>query len=114
MKSECKRHGVTALVIFLFSILLLQGCVSQEDPRVVAAVEDKPFSIWFDKLVRQTEQDPIYKRIPIDTTAQSKEFLLLLHDTYRHRITKQAFSQRVNTQYPNHQYETAFIVARLP
>lgn len=113
MKRECKRHSVIALAIFLFGILVLQGCVNQ-DSRVVAAVEDKPFYSWFNKLVSQIEKDPTYKRIPIDTTAQSNEFFVLLHDTYRHRVTKEEFSHRINTQYPNHQYETAFIVARFP
>ncbi|MDH1321653.1 hypothetical protein N5C39_25320 [Enterobacter bugandensis] len=113
MKRAYKRHSMIALAIFLFSILMLQGCVYQ-DPRVDAAVEDKPFYSWFNKLVSQIEKDPIYKRIPIDTTTQSNEFLVLLHDTYRHRVTKEEFSQRINTQYPDHQYETAFIVARLP
>ncbi|MBV7483874.1 hypothetical protein [Bordetella sp. BOR01] len=114
MNTRFRKASLAALTALVLALPLVQGCASSQDPRVEAAVADEPFYDWFNKLVSQIEADPKYKRIPIDTKPESNEFLVLLHDTYRHKITKQEFVQRVNTQYPGHDYETSFIVSRLP
>lgn len=115
MNSRYKKARIAALIFCTLGLPLVQGCSSaSQDPRVVSAVADKPFYAWFNQLISQIKDDPGYKRLPIDTEAQSNDFLVLLHDTYRHTISKQEFAQRVNSQYPGHQYETDFIVSRLP
>ncbi|HYG46247.1 MAG TPA: hypothetical protein VEA17_25240 [Bordetella sp.] len=110
------RVSAAVLTTFALAMPLLQGCAtsSQNDPRVVAAGMDKPFNDWLDTLVSQIKADPKYKRLPLDTTAQQEEFTVWLHNAYHHRITKQEFASWMDGQYPGHQYEVAFIIARLP
>lgn len=92
---------------------LVQGCASP-DSRMQAAVDDQPFHTWFLGLVDQIKADPRYNRIPLDTSDRTGEFMQWLHDAYRHKITKAQFAQLVQARYPGHQYETDFIVKRLP
>lgn len=114
MNSPLKKLSSAVLLGFALSVPFIQGCTTAQDPGVSAAVEDKQFYSWFNNLTDQIKADPKYKRIPIDTKAQSNEFLVWLHDAYRKKITKHEFTQRVNSTYPNHEYETSFIVSRLP
>jgi hypothetical protein len=94
--------------------LAVQGCASSADPRVQAAVEDKPFYAWFTGLSEQIKADPHYKRMPINTSERENEFMQWLHDAYRQKISKQEFVGRLDNRYPGHRYETNFIAARLP
>lgn len=114
MSNRYIRLSRAFLIAAFLTLPLAQGCAAKQDPRITAAVEDKSFQDWFDQLIGQIKANPQYKRIPIETEAQQNEFLALLHDAYRHRISKQEFAQRVNSQYPNHQSETSFIVSKLP
>lgn len=98
----------------LGAVLTVQGCASSTDPRMQAAVDDKPFYAWFTGLVDQIKADPSYKRIPLDTSEQKNEFMKWMRDTYHHKISKPEFMQRVESRYPGHQYETNFIIQRLP
>ncbi|HEJ9096986.1 TPA: hypothetical protein ACOQZT_003212 [Serratia odorifera] len=94
---------------------LVQGCSTPTtNPQVVSAMADKPFSDWFDRLLSQIKSDRQYQRIPIETTEKSEEFIILLHDTYRHKVTKAEFTQQMKSQYPGHDYEISFITSRLP
>lgn len=101
-------------LLLALSFSIVQGCTNTNEPQVISALDDKPFNDWFNKLLSQIKSDHNYKRIPIDTTEKSDEFLILLHDTYRHKITKKEFSQRMFSQYPGHDYEISFITSRLP
>jgi len=116
MQTPFKKAGLVLAAAVALSLPLVQGCVSNqpEDPRVVAAEVDKPFTDWTNRLLEQVQANPNYRRLPIDTKAQQDQFLVWLHDAYRHRITKQEFANRVNGEYPGHQNETAFIVSKLP
>lgn len=112
MKSS-KFKLIGSLLIAL-SFPLVQGCSNTNEPQVISALDDKPFNDWLNKLLSQIKLDHNYKRIPIDTTEKSDDFLILLHDTYRHKITKKEFSQRMISQYPGHDYEISLITSRLP
>jgi len=114
MKMKVGKFGRAVLLACVLAVPAIQGCATNTDPRVEAAVEDKPFSAWFDSLVEQIKADPSYKRMPIDTEAEANQFLVSLHDAYRHRIAKQDFATLLNSRYPNHRNEVAFIVSRLP
>lgn len=114
MKMRVGNFGRAALLACALALPAMQGCATNTDPRVAAAVDDKPFYAWFNKLVDQIKADSNYKRIPIDTKAEEEQFLVWLHDTYHHRMTKQEFAAAVNGRYPNHQNEVSFIVARFP
>ncbi|ADP17071.1 putative lipoprotein 10 [Achromobacter xylosoxidans A8] len=116
MSTRFKKAGLVLAVAVAFSLPLMQGCASSqpEDPRVVAAEVDKPFTDWMNQLLGQVEANPNYRRIPLDTKAQQDQFLVWLHDAYRHRITKQEFTSRVTSQYPGHQNEAAFVASKLP
>jgi len=107
----------TRLVVIFAAMSLgtamVEGC-STPDPRMQAAVNDQPFHTWFLGLTDQIKADSHYRRIPLDTPDETGEFMQWLHDTYRHRITKVQFADLVQTHYPGHQYETDFIVRRLP
>jgi hypothetical protein len=113
--SDMKRVARMVLVFAAVSVSasLVQGCASP-DPRMQAAVTDQPFHTWLLGLTDQIKADPDYKRIPLDTSDQTSEFTQWLHDAYRHKITKTQFAQLVQSRYPGHQYETDFIIKRLP
>ncbi len=115
MKMKVGNFGRAVLLACVLAVPAIQGCATNtDDPRVVAAVEDKPFSAWFDSLVDQIKADPNYKRMPIDTEAEANQFMVELHDAYRHRISKKDFAALLNSRYPNHQNEVSFLVSRLP
>jgi hypothetical protein len=94
--------------------MAVQGCAAPADPRMQAAVDDKPFYARFTGLLDQVKADPQYKRIPLDTSEQTNEFMQWLHDAYRRKISKSEFVQRIGSRYPGHQYEANFISQRLP
>ncbi|MEW5561940.1 hypothetical protein AB1287_17105 [Enterobacter asburiae] len=114
MERRYNKLSIAGLIFCALTLPLAQGCATNQDPRVEAAVADKPFYDWFNNLISQIKADPSYKRLPIDSKAQSNDFLALLHTAWQHKISKREFTQRVNSQYPGHEYETSFIVARLP
>ncbi|RBL86647.1 hypothetical protein DDE05_08950 [Streptomyces cavourensis] len=114
MKHRYAKICRAFLVSAVLALPVVQGCATEQNPRVDAAVDDQPFQAWLNGLVSQIDANPRYKRLPLDTTDSREAFLVLLHDTYHHRVSKEEFSQRVNSQFPSHQYETSFIVSRLP
>lgn len=114
MNMTAKRCSRAILMACFLALPAMQGCATDSNPRVVAAVEDEPFYAWFNSLLDQVKANPSYKRIPIDTKADEEQFLIWLHDTYRHRMTKQEFAELVNGRYPNHRNEVAFIVSKFP
>jgi hypothetical protein len=114
MKMKVSKFGRAALLACVLVVPVIQGCATNTDPRVAAAVDDKPFYTWFNGLVDQIKADPNYKRMPIDTEAEANQFMVELHDAYRHRISKKDFAALQNSRYPNHQNEVSFIVSRLP
>lgn len=102
------------VLLLALSLPLMQGCAREENAAVMTAVEDKAFNDWSNNVIKQIEADPKYKRIPIDTTEESADFIVLMHDAFRKKISHKMFFQRVNARYPDHQYEISFIVSRLP
>ncbi|MGH8842835.1 MAG: hypothetical protein ACREX1_09135, partial [Advenella sp.] len=81
MNIRFKKISSAIAIGLALSVPLIQGCAStSNDPRAIAAVEDKPFNAWFDNLVNQIQADPKYNRIPIDTKVQQNEFLVWLHE----------------------------------
>lgn len=114
MKMTAGSFSRAFMLACVLALPTIQGCATNANPRVTAAVEDEPFYAWFNRLVDQVKADPNYRRIPIDTKADEEQFLIWLHDTYRHRMTKQEFADLVNGRYPNHRNEVAFIVSRFP
>ena len=116
MHTRLKKAGLVLVTAVALSLPLVQGCASaqSQNPQVVAAEADKPFMDWLEKLMQQVQANPNYRRMPIDTQVQKDQFIVWLHDAYRHRISKQEFARRVNAAYPGHQNESAFIVSKLP
>lgn len=116
MNTRFKKISSAVAIAFALSLPSIQAYAasSHVDANAAAAEADKPFVDWSNKLTSQIKADSKYKRIPLDTTAQQNEFVVWMHNAYRHRITKQEFASWVNSHYLNHRYETAFIVARLP
>lgn len=114
MKITAKHFSRAVLMACVLALPAMQGCATNANPRVTAAVEDEPFYAWFNRLLDQVKADPNYKRMPIDTKADEEQFLIWLHDTYRHRMTKQEFADLANGRYPNHHNEVAFIVSKFP
>lgn len=109
-----QRASLKVLAALALSISFLYGCATTNDPQVIAAVQDKQFLSWLDDLTSQAKANPKYDRMPINTKAQEDQFLVWLHDAYRERISKHDLMRNINSTYPNHEYETSFIVSRLP
>jgi|SRR5690606_819274 len=102
------------LIALVLSVPLIQGCTATQEDHFVAAEQDKQFISWLDSLLNQIKNNPKYDRLPINTKNQEKQFYTWLNDAYHKRISKHDFMRNVNSTYPNHEYETAFIVSRLP
>ncbi|WP_175170269.1 hypothetical protein [Achromobacter kerstersii] len=116
MNLRLRRTCITLAASVALSMTLLQGCAadSRKEQKFVAMEQDKSFVAWRDRLISDIKADPTYKRVPLDSEAQTDEFLLWLYDAYHHRVSKQEFSSWMNGQYPGHQHEVAFITAKIP
>ena len=117
MTLRFNKISIGLVVSLVLSVSVLQGCTApaaKMSSSAAAAVEDKQFDAWFDNLISQIKANPKYDRMPINTKAQETEFLVWLHEAYRKTITKHELMRRINSTYPNHEYETSFIVSRLP
>ncbi len=67
---------------------MVLSCANTDGTSGYFALGDKPFNGRFNTLLSQIKFVHKYKRILIDTTDKSDEFLMLLHDAYRHKIAK--------------------------
>lgn len=113
------------LLAVLMSVPFIQGCTTAADEAVnqmtttqqiklIEAGEDKQFNEWYNRLLAQIKADPTYKRMPVDTKKQELDLYVWLHEAYSKKIAKQELTNRLNSAYPNHNYEISFIVSRLP
>lgn len=104
----------TTAILLSAAMLVAQGCSSQTDvQQSMAFQEDPAFAAWLRSLLQKVQADPEYKRLPLDTEAQSAEFEAKLHQLYRGQISKAAFSSWLNTTYPGHAYELGVILGAL-
>ncbi len=79
-----------------------------------AAQRDVAFTGWLKSLLARVQADPKYRRLPLDTDAQTEEFEARLHEAYRGLITSAEFTTWADSRYPGHQYELGVISGALP
>lgn len=79
-----------------------------------ARPQEDRFNEWLTGLSNAAAADPKYNRIPLDTDAQQREFMELTRQLYDRKITVDQYRQILLTQYPGHDYEVGFIIAKLP
>ena len=96
------------------STLTLIGAAALPISAANAANHQQGFNEWIIAVSKEAAADPQYKRIPLDTDAQVKNFTALAEQLYARSISPDDFRQAVSAQYPGHEYEIAFIVSRLP
>ena len=114
MNFPLKKLSIKGILLLTLTLPFLQSCAHAQSSAAMTALDDKPFNDWTNSLMKQIKADPQYKRLPLDNSYQTDEFIVLLHDAYRKKISKNEFSKQISTQYPGHQYEATFIVSRLP
>lgn len=79
-----------------------------------AAMSDPQFVTWLKGLMSEVQADPKYKRLPLDTDAQTEAFEAKLHEAYRGVITRGEFAAWAGKTYPGHSYEIGVISRALP
>lgn len=94
--------------------LALSACADNVAVETRAAAQDAEFMSWLDGLLAKIQADPKYRRLPLDTEAQSEEFLARLHAAYRDIITTVEFTAWAAEKYPGHDYELGVITRSLP
>ena len=114
MRLSIRQLGRGVMLSLALTIPLIQGCATAQDGRVVAAQQDTSFTTWLDGLLVQIKANPKYDRLPINSKAQEDQFLVWLHDAFRGQISKHDLMRNINSTYPGHEYETSYIVSRLP
>ena len=117
MRSSLQQLGLVGLTLLAVgSPVGLAGCADSAGsrPTTQAVEQDREFMAWYRQLTQDSLADPHYKRLPLDTTAQTDEFAAWLHAAYRHTISAREFGQRVERRYPGYYYEIGFITERLP
>ncbi|QPC43461.1 hypothetical protein HW532_12615 [Kaustia mangrovi] len=108
----------TASVFFVLAIslpLALGACASRQPDTTLppSITQDATFMSWLAGLDNAVDQDPKYRRIPLDSPAQTNEFAAHLHDLYRGRTSEAEFRSWVNSRYPGHAYEQNVIIRYL-
>lgn len=114
MRFSIRQLGGGTLLSLALVAPLMQGCTTVQDSRVVAAQQDMSFKTWLNGLLVQIKANPKYDRLPINSKAQEEQFLVWLHDAFRGEISKHDLMRNINSTYPGHEYETSYIVSRLP
>lgn len=79
-----------------------------------AVQQDGAFNTWLKALLAEVQADPEYRRLPLDSDAQTEEFEVKLHETYRGVMSKAEFARWVDAKYPGHAYEVGVITSALP
>lgn len=79
-----------------------------------AAMSDAGFVTWLKGLMARVQADPSYKRLPLDTDAQTEAFEAKLYEAYRGVITPGEFAAWAGKTYPGHAYEIGVITGALP
>ena len=90
MRSSLQRLGLVCLTLLLIgSPVGLTGCTDSagSHPSPQAVAQDREFTAWYRQLTQDSLADPHYRRLPLDTTAQTDEFAAWLHAAYRHKIS---------------------------
>jgi len=105
-----RRHLLLAAIVTLSG---LQACASAPDP-AVAPADDTAFMGWLRNLTERLKADPYAKPLPMKSKFENDTFLVRLHDAYRKRTPRDAFTSWFNTQYPGFLYEGAVISEQLP
>lgn len=107
-----KRHLLLAAAA-IATLPLLPACASAPDPAVPPA-DDTAFMGWLRNLTDRLKADPYAKPLPMKGKFENDAFLTRLHDAYRKRTPREAFSTWFNTQYPGFLYEGSVISEQLP
>lgn len=91
----------------------LQACAGTPDP-AVAPTDDAAFMGWLRNVTEGLKADPYAKPLPMKGKFENEAFLTRLHDAYRKRTPREAFSTWFSAQYPGHLYEGSVISQQLP
>jgi len=105
-------HAALALVA-VASLPMLQACAGTP-PSGTAPTDDPAFLAWLRNLTERLKADPYAKPLPMKSKFENDTFLVRLHDAYRKRTPRDAFTSWFNAQYPGFLYEGAVISEQLP
>jgi len=108
-----KRHLLRAALAAAASLPILQACASAPDASV-APGDDPAFMGWLRNVTDRLKSDPYAKPLPMKGKFENEAFLTRLHDAYRKRTPRDAFTTWFNTQYPGFLYEGSVISEQLP
>ncbi len=104
----------TQFIAGCLAALSVLGPASVPVAPAVAAPQQQSFNDWIVALSKAAAADSRYRRIPLDTDAQTQGFLALAEKLYNRQISADEFRKTLGAQYPGHDYEISFIISRLP
>ena len=122
---KCTRSLLTSSLgwgVLVMLPLALSGCASGGSAEAAAEAAGgnvdqetvEAFVAWVEQVVDDTEADPDYQRIPLDTQDQIEWFEGLMFTAWDKRITPDQFVEQGLTKYPDYRESLEFIAARLP
>lgn len=106
------------IAVLILTVVLMAGQGVSVSADTVAAAraaqEDAGFQSWLQALLDGIQADPKYRRLPLDTEAQTIAFEVKLHEAYRGSLAPAAFMAWADDAYPGHAYELGVIRGALP
>lgn len=107
----------TAAAILTAMLMAGQGVPAFAENLAAAAQDaqqDAAFQSWLQALLGKVQADPKYRRLPLDTEAQTTAFEARLHEAYRGIVSPADFVAWADRTYPGHAYELGVISGALP
>lgn len=106
-----------AAVILTVVLMAAPGISVRADTAAASAravQNDAAFQSWLQALLGRIQADPKYRRLPLDTAAQTSAFEVKLHEAYRGILSPAEFVAWADHAYPGHAYEIGVIRGALP
>ena len=90
------------------SLKLNQAVADAHDPKVVAAYEKT-----LNNVVKEIQNDPTYKRIPLDSKAESDWFITQAFLYWDKKISREEFVKRGVVKYPEYKESFEYLADRI-
>jgi hypothetical protein len=104
-----KQILVAVSVLFAISILYFDAT---NEPEINEA--DAKFNEWIFSVIEDAKADSSYSRIPLDSKADQRWFLELVHNAWEKKISKDSLVILGAKKYPNFIKSFEFVSEHLP
>ena len=77
-------------------------------------LEEADFLYWYREMIATADQNPGYRRIPINSPSQQQRFNQIIEDAYFGRISADDFVATATSWYPDYETSIRIIAGYLP